>query len=160
MPWEGPSSELRFLFHKRFKTVFSLMIAMKVLVVGKGQEADKIAEGAAQSGAEVERNEEFKEGFDLVFLETSKADSRCTGKIALFQAKGFFGNPMENALHRLSNANVVNQISLQKKGLLKNKLSEIDLERARAFGERTVRNLSGSRFEKKSEKQKIRGYRK
>jgi len=134
---------------------------MNVLVVGKGELALKIGEGAAEAGARVEYAEDFKEGFDLVFLDASKASSSVKGKVALFYAQGLgFGVSFEKALSRLSGARLVNQISLEKKGFFKNKLDEIDLERARAFGERTVRNLTGSRFEKHSEKQRIKGYRK
>ncbi|GEM_PF-4960019 len=135
---------------------------MKVLIVGEGEIAQKIGEGAAQAGAVVEYSTEYRDGFDLVFLDSTKAKGKETGNIALFHAKGFleFGNPMEKAVHALTNARIVNQIFLEKKGFFKNTLDETDLERARAFGERTVRNLSGQRFEKHSDKTRIKGYRK
>lgn len=135
---------------------------MKVLIVGEGEIALKIGEGAAQAGASVEYFSEYNEGFDVVFLDAAKATGKEKGNVALFHAKGFleFGNPMEKAMRLLQNARVVNQISLDKKGFFKNSLGETDLERARAFGERTVRNLSGHGFQKPSEKSRIRGYRK
>ena len=121
----------------------------------------KVGEGAADAGAKVEYSEAYAGGFDLVFLDAPKASDEVKGNVALFYVKGLeFGNEMEKALAKLSNARIVNQIFLEKKGLLKNKLEEIDLERARAFGERTVRNISGNKVEKKSEKQRIKGYRK
>ncbi|MFH1056540.1 MAG: hypothetical protein V1717_01950 [Candidatus Micrarchaeota archaeon] len=134
---------------------------MKVLVVGKGEIARKIGEGAADAGATVEYSEDYRSGFELVFLDASKASEQISGNTAVFYVKGLeLGNKMEKAVSKLPNARIVNQIFLEKKGILKNRLDEIDLERARAFGERTVRNLTGRRFEKKSEKQKIKGYRK
>lgn len=138
------------------------MAEFKVLIVGEGEVARKIGEGAAQAGASVEYFSEYKEGFDLVFLDAAKATGKETGSIALFHAKGFleFGNPMEKTMRSMQNARIVNQISLYKKGFFKNTLDETDLERARAFGERTVRNLSGHGFQKPSEKTRIRGYKK
>ncbi|MEM4254842.1 MAG: hypothetical protein QXR53_00735 [Candidatus Norongarragalinales archaeon] len=135
---------------------------MKVLIVGEGEIAEKIAQGARQANAFVEFSPEFKDGFDLVFLDCAKAGGKETGSVALFHAKGFleFSNPMEKAIRILQNARIVNQIFLEKKGFFKNSLDETDLERARAFGERTVRNLSGYKFQKPSEKARIKGYRK
>ncbi|HLC38059.1 MAG TPA: hypothetical protein VJI71_01255 [Candidatus Norongarragalinales archaeon] len=133
---------------------------MKVLVVGSGEVARKIGEGAADAGASVEYAQEYSEGHDLVFLDAEKASENVKGSTALFHVSGWFSGSFEKALSKLSNAKLVNQISLGKKGILKNRLDEIDLERARAFGERTVRNMSGHKFEKKSEKQRIKGYRK
>ncbi|HIH20099.1 TPA: hypothetical protein HA244_02420 [Candidatus Micrarchaeota archaeon] len=135
---------------------------MKILVVGKGELALKIGEGAADAGGKAEYSEEYLDGFDLVFLDAAKAKPEVKGSIALFYAKGLLsvGNAVESALKKMPNARLVNQIALEKKGFLKNKLDEIDFERARAFGERTVRNALGIRPEKSSEKQRIRGYRK
>jgi len=131
---------------------------MKVLVVGKGEVARKIGEGAADAGATVEYSEEYRNGFELVFLDAAKASGQISGNTAIFYVKGLeLGNKMEKAVFKLPNARIVNQVFLEKKGILKSRLDEIDLERARAFGERTVRNLTGRRFEKKSEKQKIKG---
>jgi hypothetical protein len=135
---------------------------MKVLVVGEGEIARKIGEGAAEAGASVEYSQEYSEGYDLVFLDADKAVKNVKGIVALFHVYGLFAkrDAFEKALAKMGNARLANQISLEKKGLLKNRLDEIDLERARAFGERTVRNISGHKFEKKSEKQRIKGYRK
>lgn len=139
------------------------MAEYRVLVAGgKGELARKIAEGAGQAGAAVEFAGEWSEGYDLVFLDALKAHAGIKGNVALYRAKGFldFGNPMDKAVRTLSQARVVNQITLGKKGLLKSSFDETSLERARAFGERTVRNLSGRRFEKPSDKSRISGYRK
>ncbi len=135
---------------------------MRVLIVGEGEIALKIGEGATQAGASAEYSSEYREGFDVVFLDAAKATGKEKGNVALFHAKGFleFGNLMEKTIHIMPNARIVNQISLDKKGFFKNSLDETDLERARAFGERTIRNLSGHGFQKPSEKARIRGYRK
>lgn len=134
---------------------------MRVLVVGTGPDADKIAEGARQAGALVERSGEWREGFDLSFVDSAHANASITGQVAVFHSHGLFDSKgVSNAIPKLTNARLVNQISLEKKGLLKNKLEEIDFERARAFGERTVRNASGEKFHKHSGKEKIRGYKK
>lgn len=138
------------------------MAEFKVLVLGKGAIADRIAEGAAQAGAAVERSNDYAEGYGLVFLDVSKANAIVKGNVALYQAKGFldFGKKMEKAIALMPQARLVNQITISGKGILKDKLDETDLERARAFGERTVRNLTGQKFEKHSDKSRIKGYRK
>ncbi len=138
------------------------MAEFRVLVVGDGTLERKIGEGANQAGALVEYAHEWREGFDLAFIPASEARRGVSGSVALFYARGFleFGNKMGKAVQVLGNARIANQIILDKKGFFKDKLDEISLERARAFGERTVRNLTGRRFEKHSEKSRISGYRK
>ncbi len=138
------------------------MAEFRVLVVGKREVADRIAEGAAQAGAVVERSEDYAEGFDLVFLGATQAKPSVKGIVALYHVRGIaeFGKVMEKAVRVMPQVRVVNQITLERKGILKNKLDETDLERARAFGERTVRNLTGQKFEKHSDKSRIKGYRK
>lgn len=136
------------------------MAELSVLVVGKSAIADKIAEGALQAGGVVERSGEYADGYGLVFLEVSKANASVKGSVALYQAKGFldFGKKMEKAIALMPEARLVNQLTLDGKGIFKDKLDETDLERARAFGERTVRNITGKRVEKPSEKNRISGY--
>lgn len=136
---------------------------MKIAVVSKGfpEVAKAIESGAAEAEAHIVDASEA----DLVFVNASETRDFTLfkgKKIAVFFVKtvlSFFSVKPEKIFEtaQKQGAAVVNTLALNAKGFSKT-LSEEDYARAKAFGERTVRNISGSRPEKTSEKRRIKGY--
>ncbi|VVB67768.1 Uncharacterised protein [Candidatus Norongarragalina meridionalis] len=156
---------------------------MRVAVVVTSEALDEAAkalvEGVSAAGEQAERAEEPGD-YELVFLgfETKplKKDARLEAlveradwngrKVALFcvhsgKAKR---DETERVVSRLAEkgARVVNTMNLEKSGGLLGmggKLGEQEIFRARGFGERTVRNVKGSRVPAGTEKRdRIKGY--
>ncbi|MFH0922768.1 MAG: hypothetical protein V1811_01790, partial [Candidatus Micrarchaeota archaeon] len=136
---------------------------MKIAVVSKGvpEVAKAIESGAVEAGAQVSACGEA----ELIFVNASETQdfSAFKGKkIAVFFVKtvfSLFAPKPEKIFEKAQEqgASVANTLALNAKGFAKT-LSEEDFARAKAFGERTVRNISGSRPEKSSEKRRIKGY--
>jgi len=136
---------------------------VKISVVSNGfaSVVKAIEEGAKEAGAQTTGIQEA----DLVFVNASEKQDFSVfkgKKIAVFFIKTMFSifapkpeKIFENA--QAQGARVVNTLALNAKGFAKT-LSEEDLARAKAFGERTVRNLSGVQPERTSEKRRIKGY--